>query len=342
MSETTKKMTVSYGAFSCTLEGFEDPLAAMRLITEYFRGLAEDEGHPLGAAEAALVAEPREGGVLLREATPPRAYPEAGESADDDRNFFAEEAPPPPERPVLRRGPVRLQTSDGAGDGSPPAPAAEGEAGPPDAAAPAEPERPAPSAADDAAPAAPRDGAALGGAPSDADLDRLMARTDRQMQDADGTRRRKSIAHLKAAAAAQRNGEVTPHAPDRRPWRDDLGRARGEEGVDRSPLVLDPGRRLPAPDGERPGFRRFCREVGVHEPGDLIEAATAYALLVERLPFASRASVLGRAMRVGGATELSRETALRLFGELRRAGVIAKTGPDRFVLGPASRYGATD
>ncbi len=439
MVNPEKILSVSFGHFSCTLQGFDDPLATMRAVVDHFRDVVAQDG-AFGDAEPApgdlllervveheagedVAVDLADGTIMLRRHnTPdeasdaqgapafggaagedPQDVPDADLSLGDDLDGLepiddgsdchpvaAEDARPgaaqDDPRDSVQAFLAELADDGDRADASMHDPRSlPKEAKAPASSSDAQDEEPAteprvPHALDEDVPPsgedAPVPGAGGDRRETDAAIDRLMTKTDIELCDADGHRRRSAIAHLKAAVAATR---AEAHLKDERrqkgdrqigQFRDDLARvvrpnrpaarpghssrpdvaasARAQtltltarHRVDRDGAGLAEGisparpRRITVADAgdaaTGSGFSAFAARVGAAELPDMIEAAAAYALVVEGRESLTRPAIMRRAASATGKN-VSREETLRSFGELLRSGRLRELAQNRFAI----------
>ena len=204
---------------------------------------------------------------------------------------------------------------------------------------------------------------------ADADVSRLMAEADSQMEEPEGTRRRNAFQHLKAAVMAKKadaaigddtvkdegafRSDLESVVVPRRPTPQSAGRDARPASERPAPLKLVAEQRVDiegaAPSGpvrprrvaqaEMPAaptaadgsFADYAADMGAHSLPDLLEAAASYLSFVEGHDQFSRPQLMTKVRQVE-KEDFSREDGLRSFGQLLRAGKIQKRKGGRFTV----------
>lgn len=302
MTANGKTLTVTYGAFACTIDGYDDPMPVLRSVVAFFRELtAEDPAFgtqapkspepaaapparpsPLTPEEIASLAAPEPGESRLTAAVSTQAAratlftPAAPEEDEEEEDLLAATMPRPRNEPVAEEEPpARLLTDE-----------------------------------------------TLEDEPSATVITPAAWLEQEPLLDAES---------WQAPAAEAARGNALPRplilTPDLR--------------IDRAPVELMPheiGEETSLASREAPlPLTEFLRQTGAEELGARMEAAAAHAIALEGRESVSRPALL-RAVQSAGAEPVPFEEALKAFGMLLRAGRLQKTDQGRYVVAGDSPY----
>ncbi|WP_370230776.1 hypothetical protein [Cognatishimia sp.] len=214
-------------------------------------------------------------------------------------------------------------------------------------------------------------------APKQESVDRLLDEANTKLEDPDTSRRRTTLAHLRAAVAATRaeksagtyEGDKDQSGASREDLADVMRPRRGSatsalateapaddgaaplrlvasQRVDAAPQqqeeVVRPRRVSPADiqsfePKETSDFAAYAEEVGATELPDILEAAASYLTYVEGRRRFSRPMLMRLAYQLG-PDRFQREAGLRSFGQLLRDKKIEKIAGGRFTAAETIRF----
>ncbi|WP_116132219.1 hypothetical protein [Tropicimonas sp. IMCC34043] len=364
MGDSRKVLTVSYGKFSCTLEGFDDADSAMKAMAAYIRDLTAGDG-PFGGlatSEAELMRR------IVREelsASLARRRPQTAAPAPQPAQPGGQRRPSAPisdriarmrlaaARTTARPIPVHRsrQPATQAPPAGNPAPGSPQPAARQSAVAPG---MSAPPAADSHPPRRPRVLAPDNG--SEAQFSRLMEEADSKLAGPELRRRRSALAYLRAAIAATRAEPPSmagvARADHTRSYREEFRQiappaplAPGglTQGVAAAPPALpDPGNEADLPEAmlqdEAEVFEAFVWQMAAAGLEDLLECAAAYAIHVRGQPHFNHPQLLTLVRQLDSHVALDPDASLRAFEALLARQSVVRVGAARFILSQSSRF----
>lgn len=356
MDEAPKILRVSFGDFSCTLEGFDDPVAALGAVLAHL-GAAVEAGTFGPGAPLPEVAE------LTGEGTERDGEEPEGLDLDALAAALKTTTPPAPEAPAADPLPEPIPEVVPTPPETPSAMAYDWEA---DELFEPDPEDEWAQARAAAAVLGARATARLAESEAqaggtrhrlvespDEEVDQLLEEAEGRLADPDATRRRDALAALKVAVAqAQGQREALEDRDDPEDaFRDDLALGEADQGAAKAPaplrlvaaqrvdLPVEPAR--PPEPPKPPSFAEFAARAGAESLPDLLEAAAAWMAVARGEEEPARVDLLRLAAEVTPVPP-SREDALRVFGTLLRQGRLERREGGRVRLAEETRFaGAT-